>query len=53
MPLQKYKDKIKRLGYSILDPLAPVFTTSLLLPVEWKMPDSISNNEYLEPICKN
>ena len=35
------------------DPLAPVKTTALLKHVEWKMPDSISNNEYSEPICKN
>ena len=34
------------------DPLAPVKTTALLLSVEWEMPDSISNNEYLESICK-
>ena len=35
------------------DPLAPVKTTALLLPVEYKMPDFISCDEYLEPICKN
>ena len=34
------------------DLLAPVITTALLLPVEWKIVDFIGNDEYSVLICR-